>query len=201
MRTIQVTVVVVVTPGVAGAVAGGQIAVGHVGERAVPVVPVEKLGAQIIGHIQVEVAVVVVIRPGRAVRRPAIRGHDAVGDRCEGSVAIVAIEKIVARRRHEQIQGAVIVKITPGGAAGIYPVMDNGTFSDPGESAVAVVTVEVVVLAKRIGHEQIEPAIVVVVGPRTTRRTTDIIDDVADSDLREIFGFEIADGWQCERSE
>src|SRR5438034_4406556 len=84
---------------------------------AVPVVAIKTIwtAALPVGHEQIEEAVVIVVRPGRA-RRVSSVIHNAAGrDFGEGAITIIVVERIVlaARIRGKEIEKPVVVVINP----------------------------------------------------------------------------------------
>ena len=133
-----------------------QQALDHVVERAV-----------VAGGEDVEPAVVVVV-PGPA-REAVVGPVDAHrrGDVGEGAVAIVVIEPAVAVQVvEEQVGIAVVVVVDPGAALAeaCRLALHAGLGGDLLERAVALVVIETVGLLLA-ADEQVEPAVVVVIGP------------------------------------
>src|SRR5438105_974881 len=98
------------------------------------------------------------------------------------TIAVVPVEEVgllmgsngKASVGNEQIKETVVVIISPGAALSLSPIADETAFGDFSESAVAVVVVKSVVFSGATGsvrrtavHEQIQPAIVVVITPHT----------------------------------
>ena len=128
---------------------------------------------------QIEPAVVVVVEPDRA-RRPAGRGDARLlGDVGERAVAVVVVQRAAAVRGDEDVGVAVVVVVGDGAAhAELRAAGDAGLVGDVGERAVAVVLVErvlerrlrlVEVAGAAVDHEDVDPAVVVVVEERDAR--------------------------------
>ena len=161
--------------------AGG---VGHIGEGAVAVVGKEHvLGADaVVGAVEVEIAVVVVIGKGRRVgeRLEADAGLSShIG---EGAVAIigeqaVGFDLILAAGGQVKVDVAVVVVIAEHAAHGETGRIDTGTGGrgDVLEGAVTIIQVKLVA-APFIRHIQVDEAVVVDIGKGDTLAQTVISD-------------------------
>ena len=130
---------------------------------------------QVVRDEQIEAAVAVVVDPGAAgavahvvLQQARLRGH--VGER---AVAVVAIEHVLAVVGDEEIVEAVVVVVADGHRRGPARSRQPGLLGHVGEGAVAVVLVEAIGRARRRAfearaaqHEDVEPAVVVVVEER-----------------------------------
>ena len=97
---------------------------------------------QVVGHVQVEVAIPVVVEPGRGDAPQRLLEPRRSRDVGEGAVAVVAVEDVGAVVQDVEIEIAVAVVVGRGGAHAVAPVADAGLLGDVGERAVAVVAVE-----------------------------------------------------------
>src|SRR5262249_23217820 len=120
-------------------------------ERAVTVVMVKKVAegaGPAAGHEQIQVAVVVVIRPGAPLIVAGV-GDNAAGTRhqAERAVTVVVIEEMLLRRgailitADKQIQKAVIIVIPPCTAGEAAEICGNDAVRDFGKSSVAKVMI------------------------------------------------------------
>ena len=118
------------------------------------------------GHEQVEPAVVVVVEePGRKTHERQVDAQ-RLRDLGEGPVLPVVEEEIASRVVGDvQVGKPVVVVVAPGRALGERGARHAGGHPDLAECAVTLVVVQ---RARRllVAHEQIDPAVVVVVGPR-----------------------------------
>ncbi len=138
----------------------------HVREGAVAVVPVERVGGGgVVGHGDVEVAVVVVVRPGHAGTVPAVPRHaGGGGDVRERPVPVVPEERVRSPEvRGEDVEVAVVVVVREGGAVHLPRHPGAGRGGRVGGGAVAVVPVERVLPAVR--EVEVLPSVAVVVAP------------------------------------
>jgi hypothetical protein len=188
---IEIAVVVVVRPGGAErrVAVVDDVAGRDPGERPVAVVPVETVLEPLcrddVGDEQIEIAVVVVVAPARAVGDAAVVDQLSFGDLLEAPVAPVSVEEIVlADARDEKVGIAVVVVVGPDRCPVDGDVVDDVAPPDAREAAVTVVAVEEVRLA-RVGDKEVEVAVPVVVGPRTGVGVAVVADNVAFGDLGE----------------
>ena len=160
-------------PGVAHACVRGDVA-----ECAVAVVVIERVGrAIVVADVQVQVPVVVVVRPRRA--EPGARIIDASerANLCKSAVAVVAIKfirRVVVAHKDIQIpvsikvaeSCAVCVSISEGARKCPVRVLDRVRIRRKG--AVAIVVKERVCVIVHVEHEQIVVRITVYIAPRRT---------------------------------
>ena len=125
------------------------------------------------GHEEVEPAVVVVVpEPGREAHDRPLHAELARA-LAEGAVALVVIEEVLAPEvRHVQVRPAVAVVIAPGRALGEGLGVDAGRVGDVLEGAVPTVAEERG-RALFVADEEVEPAVVVVIGPDRGMGATD----------------------------
>src|SRR5262249_35032021 len=95
---------------------------------------------------------------------------DPVVRRARGIVvertSLVMIEKaITAVDRNEQVHEPVVIIVSPGAASIWSHVLDDHTGGNLRESAVSIVVIEQVVQSLSSANEQVQVAVVVVVGP------------------------------------
>jgi hypothetical protein len=147
---------------------------------AVAVVAVEKIVLVIqIRDQQVEKSIVVVISPSASISNGAVVSKAAGGNFREGPIAIIVIKEIVLARAigrpvgDKQVKESIVVVVSPGGASRIAHVIRDRAGRYFREGAIAVVVVEKILLV-RIGDEEIEKTVVVVVAPGATERTATI---------------------------
>ena len=185
--------------GVAGGVEGGSGQQPFVGEGAVAAIDPQLIRGGVVGDVEIQPAVAVVVSgrhaearavgladPGRGgrVREPAVSlvavergGHRLVGSRA----AVVAradrvVADLVGRERevevagNEEIQPAVAVVIHECGARAPQRFADAGLGRDVGKGAVAVVAIER--RAFEAGHEEVGPLVVVVIADRDAHAVT-----------------------------
>ena len=125
------------------------------------------------GHEQVEPSVVVVVEePGGEAHEGPV--HAALARHLlEGRVAPVAVEEVgLAVVRDVEVHEAVVVEVAPGRTLGEGHAIDPRPLRDVLEGAVAPVSEE----GRRrllVGHEQVEPSVVVVVGKGRGMRAVD----------------------------
>ena len=179
---VEVAIPVYVTPGCAHR----RSAVGHAGfgrpvsEGPVPVVVVEAVVAEFVGHVEVGPAVAVVVPPG--CRHVPARTVDTglLRHVVEGSIAAVAEQRFRARRcgrrsrasvssvlvishpRHIDVEEAIAIVIRDDGHSTPAPGRHAGLPTDVDEAAAAIV-VEQPIPAGHRGDEEIRPAVVVVI--------------------------------------
>src|SRR5690349_16386930 len=104
-----------------------------------------------------------------------IWGSVTVGNGRKCSVAVVVVHEVVSGRTavsvfgDEQVDIAVVVIVCPGCKDGRRKVGGNSARGDLFESSVAVVVIQEIPSLNRIevprGHEQVQEAVVIVVGP------------------------------------
>ncbi len=158
-----------VEPGVLGAL---EVVVHDARRLEVPEVDL----AEVVADVDVEPAVEVEVEEDRrgavgpvGARRAVALLEHALGDLGEGAVAVVAVERVGAPAHQVEVGPAVVVDVAPhrvhAGSPLVVARRQAGRLADLGEGAVAVVAVEAVRRPLlRIGHEQVDPAVAVVVG-------------------------------------
>src|SRR6185369_1769394 len=145
-----------------------------------------KRGVEIVGHEQVQPPIAIVVHPGtagavtyRGLAEPGLFRH--VG---EGSVAVIAIEHVIAIVGNKDVVESVVVVV--GHRHGRRPAgaKQPGIRSDIGKRSIAIIFVQAVggtgrrdFQASTAENEQVHPAIVVVVNER--HAAPDYFDDVA----------------------
>ena len=96
-------------------------------------------------HEQIQIAVIVIIRPGAAERSPGVCGHGASENFRESAVAAIVIQEVVLRwlipNRHEKIGPAVVVIVAPG-RAGTVLIVRRDVIGNGRKRAIAVVVEE-----------------------------------------------------------
>ena len=136
---------------------------------------------QVIRDEEIEAAVAIVVDPGaaRAVAHVVLLQARLRGDVGERAVAVVVIEHVLAAAGDEQIVEAVVVVVADGDRRRPARARQARFRRHVGERAVAVVLVQAIGRARGapsrrvpLEHEQIEPAVVVVVeeAPRRSPR-------------------------------
>ena len=131
----------------------------------------------VVDHVDILVAVVVVVQPARHEVAAGSLAAQQGGDVAEGTVAVVAVQLVGlagaagcagALRRAApvgdvQVQPAVVVVVGPGGGLAGVLVDEARCDCHVAEALAAVVVEQHVLLTAQ--HQQIGPAVVVVVGP------------------------------------
>ena len=135
-----------------------------------------EIKVHVVGHVEVEVAVVVVVAKGRAgapasgVSYARFRGH--IGER---SVVVVVVKHPAIEISDVEVFPAVIVVIADGDAEAPAAMRDSGLRADVGESSVMIVVVELAGMALArayivergtVDQEDVHPAVVVVIKDR-----------------------------------
>ena len=166
-----------------------------VGELPVPLVAEELVPADVVREVEVEVAVVVDVRPRGAEAPVRVVEAGLAADLGERAVVVVAVHQVrlagrVAPAHDVEILVAVAVDVGPGGRPGPPRGADAGLRADLGEpdaAGRAVVVEEAVLHADAVvGHEQVQPAVVVVVGERALVGEVLGVDAGLDGDVDEL---------------
>ena len=137
---------------------------------------------------QIEVAIAVIIAPGRTGVIPQKGDKRAAGNLVEGPVTIIFVEADsftadIVPAGNDYINVAIVVVIAPGKTFRISNIRGNNAIGDPGKGAILIVMVEKVFLIVSIDHEQIDPAVVIKIGPACAFGSSAVIDDTARGDL------------------
>ena len=177
LQKVKTPVQIDVRPGGGPAlVARGDLETGtryHVRERPVSVVVVQERVLAPVAHIEIEVAVVVIVRPGRSPADASVACHArSLSDLGERVIAVVMEQGIsprardqVARRGGIEVQPTIVVVVAPDRAVRVRKAAHTGGVAYVFERAVAVVPEELGGLAQPC-EDEVRPAVVVVVTPR-----------------------------------
>ena len=168
-KEIDVAVAVVVGPDRAGTepIRTGVAHAGrrrHVLEAVAAVVAIEGIGTDV-GQIEIQVAVVVIIRPGTLLTYFHIGHTERTKDFGDGAAVVAQQGVFLLAVDEEQIQVAVVVIVHPVDVVGVAFVVENRRLNDAGKGGIAgVVQVEFVfeVISPQI---DIQITVVVVIPP------------------------------------
>ena len=155
----------------------------HIGKGAVAPVAVEHIGrvpgrARAVGHVEIEDAVAVEVAPRRAKARPRIARARRLGHIGEDAPAIVLEQRVHAAAkpavaRHVQIGVTIVVvigRLHPNSALGQH---QPGSLRPLGKARAIVAKVRQGGMAD---DDQVEVAVLVVVGPRAGAASVELID-------------------------
>ncbi len=159
-------------------------------ECAISVVKIKEIVLIIVvGDEEVQIAVIVKISPGAAVRIPTIIGDDSRGNSAESLISVIPIKKIILPGLigYKQIQVAIVIIIPPASPHRIGRVHSNTTSADDsGEIPQGIVAIKKIafIVGKAVSNKQIEIPVVVKIDPITPLRSSAIIYRGAVTDFR-----------------
>src|SRR5258708_106822 len=139
----------------------------------------------IIGHEEIELAIVVIIDEGRAGRPTRIADARFLSNVGEGAVAVVSEQMVWPQAGHIDVVKAIVIVVTNGDPHSPADVGETGLVCNISKSPVAVVVIESAaglatrlhqVHRQRVNKKDIEVAVVVIIKERHT--ATHGFDDV-----------------------
>jgi len=114
----------------------------HPDRVGVALLVIRQIELQVVGHVQVEIAVVVVVDETGVGAPAGIADAGRTGAVGEGAVSLVAVEHVGTVVGHVQVEIAVVVAVADAGAHPVSGIAHAGRIGDVGEGAVSLVAVE-----------------------------------------------------------
>src|SRR5207302_1856989 len=115
----------------------------HFGESPIPVVVVEKTGGRIVGHVEVQLAVVIVVSEGTArAPSPGVANSGRRSHIAERAVAVVVVEDAATYMGDVDVFPAVTVVVADAHTHAPSAMVQARLCRNIGEGAVAVIVIE-----------------------------------------------------------